>query len=486
MKVRLSGVIACCGLVLAFRAVSPAQQQTPSVAAGFQEHILGERDGLKIIVWVRTQASLGDDDWLQIEIINSGVAGTIKTLEVKAPVQSNGSFNSSNAFGSLAIGVTSGVDRLRYQSEGRTIPAGRYLTSEPGVHLGSSLGVDPGIYFRASLPEQRSNLDVRMSLAVALTLTDGRSFSTTAPAAITLQWQRPTDAQVSALRKRTVFLIEKTLQNSQLSVAEVEQLRVLLRNPMTGEDVSLELGLKAIRAGLNEGSSLHSGVAALVVRRWPGDPRVTAFYREALETQGPKVMIGLPLWDRSFIEPVIKHIESDGGPMPGAVMSQGLSLMDRNYATWSADPTIAPRLSKAVLRFPPERFVNGMYVWADLLALTHDRGAIAALLPYLSNKSIDQFTSVSSNMPYGVTPMRYSELAANTICRLLGEPIMFDPHQGRAPVPARRRPSFDHSVGGVVKAGGPYPQWVEWDKKIAALQERLKKLGYREPVSGPD
>lgn len=349
-------------------------------------------------------------------------------------------------------------------------PAGRYITREPGTFVGASLGA-PAAY-----------LDVSIRLAVTLILTDGRLFSTAEPVLITFRWEPPTDLQMDSLRKQAVTLIEKAIRDPGTSVAEVEQIRALIRNPATAADVPIELALAAIKAGQVERSTRFSGMAGLVIRRWPGDPRVTAFYREALETR-PWVVNELPtvVWDKSFLEPVIKYIESDGGALPGGGMLAGLTVIDRHYASWSGDPQIAPRLSKAVLRFPPEKVVNGMYVWTEMVALTHDRGVIPVLRPYLTNKTLDQFTSSSSNMPSGVTPMRYSELAANAICRLLGEPIMFDPYR-RAPVPkGSKRPVFDYSVGGVVSIGGPYPEWVEWDKKIAALQERLAKLGYRAP-----
>jgi hypothetical protein len=84
---------------------------------------------------------------------------------------------------------------------------------------------------------------------------------------------------------------------------------------------------------------------------------------------------------------------------------------------------------------------------------------IEFLRPYLADKTIDPFTSQSSSMPSGVTPMRYSELAANGIFRLLGEPVMVETWK-RAQAPK----------------GGPYPEWTEWDKKIAALQQRLATL----------
>ncbi len=59
-------------------------------------------------------------------------------------------------------------------------------------------------------------------------------------------------------------------------------------------------------------------------------------------------------------------------------------------------------------------------------------------------------------MPSGVTPMRYSELAANAICVLLDEPPMFDPYRR-----ARLGPD------------GPDAEWAEWDRQIAALRVRV-------------
>jgi hypothetical protein len=74
----------------------------------------------------------------------------------------------------------------------------------------------------------------------------------------------------------------------------------------------------------------------------------------------------------------------------------------------------------------------------------------------LPTETIDAFTSVSSNMPSGVTPMRVGELAANALCNLLGEPETVRPwERARAP------------------SGGPYPEWVEWDRKEAELAKRL-------------
>lgn len=68
--------------------------------------------------------------------------------------------------------------------------------------------------------------------------------------------------------------------------------------------------------------------------------------------------------------------------------------------------------------------------------------------------------SSGSGARQGWPALHSSELAAIAFCRLLGEPMIFDPwHRTSAP------------------RGGPYPEW-EWDTKIAELQPRLNLPGY--------
>ncbi|MEO7890025.1 MAG: hypothetical protein ABIW19_08495 [Vicinamibacterales bacterium] len=218
------------------------------------------------------------------------------------------------------------------------------------------------------------------------------------------------------------------------------------------------------------GSFEVGDVVGLLFERWQQEPRIPAFFRDALRDRGPAaiadlgVRVGVP-WDASLLEPILNLIERTStkrGPRPWddeVTINRGLAYLDRNYMKWRDTGPVAPRLSAAVRRFSPTPKPGDMYGWADMIALTHDSAMIPMLRGYLTDSSVDRFTSVSSNMPSGVTPMRYSELAANAICRLLGEPIMFSPWQ-RAAAPS----------------GGPYPEWAEWDQKIAVLQQRLDTL----------
>jgi hypothetical protein len=60
--------------LLTLCAAPGTEAQSPSVATGFREYVLGNQNGLRVVAWVRPEATIGDDDWFQIEIVNSGAA----------------------------------------------------------------------------------------------------------------------------------------------------------------------------------------------------------------------------------------------------------------------------------------------------------------------------------------------------------------------------------------------------------------------------
>lgn len=242
-----------------------------------------------------------------------------------------------------------------------------------------------------------------------------------------------------------------------------------------GDTLTLDQALAAVRQSQVAGEGFkRNALVALVFTRWPKDPMVIAFYQDALATRGREALEDLATfsdspWDDSYAELVTALIEKDAF---SDILLRGVELLDRRYSSWARNPAIGPRLTKAIVRVGPKRLVNGSYNYLRLLGLTHDRGAITVLEPFLDDQTIEGFTTFSSNMPYGVTPMRYSDLAANAIARLLGEPQLVDSHK-RAAMPAESRNQLTP-----VKPipPGPYPEWSEWNRKIVALKERLKTI----------
>jgi hypothetical protein len=282
-------------------------------------------------------------------------------------------------------------------------------------------------------------------------------------------------SQAPAPQQRVDALLSRVGSGNPLQSAELDELRSLLADPEASKAITLDQVLATFqRAQANDAVAQISGIGLhwQLSKRWPNDPKIVAFYHEALTVRGPAAIqdlwgtAGTP-WDASFIEPVIRTMEDSVRKIPASgrgangiwlVVDRGLGLLDRHYESWRNDASIPPRLSNVARQVIPIE-VNGFYNTTRHLAETRDRAMIAVLRQSLTDKTIDRFTSASSNMPLGVTPMRNCDLAANAILRLLGEPEMVSPFR-RAQAPR----------------GGPFPEWDEWDKKIAALQQRLDQL----------
>jgi hypothetical protein len=249
--------------------------------------------------------------------------------------------------------------------------------------------------------------------------------------------------------------------------------------------MTLELALAGLKARQENRAfqMLPDSPVHAVNERWPKDRAVIAFFQEAIISRAEAAIVDLArmpnVWDDSFVEFLISAVEAaastreaqrlNGGlqERERRILSSGLDLLDRHYSAWSRSTTIAPRLSKAVLIAHPalaavlENRQPGSMDFREamfLLPRTHDRAMISVLRPLLANKTVIQGTAASTSR--GVTPLRVSEDAANTISALLGEP-----------------PPFLFSNSGVgVRNPPPYPAWTEWDEKIAALEKRLDTL----------
>jgi hypothetical protein len=248
-------------------------------------------------------------------------------------------------------------------------------------------------------------------------------------------------------------------------MAEMDRMRLLLMRPATSGTITFDQVVTAVKQRQLQGQfnvtdAESTEVLGFARRRWPNDPEVGVLYREWIATLTRQTVadlssrVGTP-WDVAFIGPIIQMMEEAAEPF-------GLGLLDRYYASWSNDVSIPPRLSSVLLK--SSVFARaGFYNKVEALKQTHDRATIAWLRPFLEDKTIDEFTSKSSNMPYGATPMRYCDLAANGILVLLGAPEMVSPW-ARAKAPATGVP----------------PEWDDWDRKIVALRQRLDSTPNRQ------
>jgi len=422
--------------------------------------VLAENDGLKAIIRIKTPANLAEADWLQIEILNSGPPGRIKQADLQGPSKRAGSSFSSNDLYGVTFGTWTTRNDLNIYSVGNTLPAGRYTTSTPGAFASTHYG----------LP--KSNTDYTMNVTLKLELEDGRSLTMQKPGVpLSFTWTRPAAGQIQTLQKQAEDLLAKAMISATaLSASELSVFRTMLMTEETSRTITRDKALAALKQRQIEGTSRFEEVMALVYSKWNTDPVVVAFYLDALRTRGPEALSDLTrfsvtAWDNSFLEPVVHLIEDSAStPLKSMTLVNGVRFLNANYPKWSKDLSVPPRLSRAVreIHFAMENqsgSPGAFYNFMDLLVMTHDRAMIWYLRPYLHDRTIDPFTSRSSSMPSGVTPMRYSELAANAISRLLGEPEIFNSWQ-RAKV----------------SSPGPYPEWAEWDRKIAVFQQRLDAM----------
>jgi hypothetical protein len=269
-----------------------------------------------------------------------------------------------------------------------------------------------------------------------------------------------------------------------LTEPENARLLKLLCDPKVAERMPLELALAALRQREAEESlpgGQYNALMDVVNRRWPHDPVVIAFFREALAVRGPAAIFELwspqpGIWDDSLLEPVVRLAEKtaeDSAPSRWIVTCTVLEVLDLHYSVWATNASIPPRLSKAVLMLFPS-LTNaiqpspkpGDQIWCNavgMLAKTHDAGMIAVIRPFLKDEIVAGDGALWIPQGSGLQPLRACDEAAIAIRKLLDD---LDSADG----------GYAMSGGFVAKPGASYPKWREWDKKIGELQKRLDAL----------
>ncbi len=455
-----------------------------SVPSSRQEVVLAEGNGLKAVLRVKPEASLADQDWLQLEITNNGSAAVITQGALTAPALVNG-LRDSDLLAGTSIGIAPAVPGLR--SHGFSLPAGTLVSN------------NPAIYADRSLDRQAGGAIVTANVSLNLVLNDGRTLKSPA-GGVPLQftWVKTDVSEQAALQKELDALLAKTSPSSigavvaplpsnqprefspRLTGPENTRLAALLETPEVTRNLNVQQVLAAVQQSELDKSIGPNPLMGLVVTRWPKDPAVIQFFRDGLTTQGSATIFDVMspgIWDDSFLEPVIKLVESTaplvalpgrGGTAPGAdlpslTFSRALNVLSRNYAAWSSNAAVASQLSRAVrVAYPSltggpgaaplpgtQGFSNAMMQLAE----THDHTMVAVLRPFLAVKVIDGNGILGSDR----TPFRVCEVAANSICTLLGEPQLF---------------SGSYSNAGFTSTGD-YPEWTVWDQQIADLQKHL-------------
>lgn len=466
-------------------ATSRIGTQTAAVRAS-NEYVLAENSGLKAIARVNPVASMVDETWFEIEIINSGAPGTISRMELRVPAEFEGGGSASNLIGLTQLGIPNprGLSSIK-----NVLPSGI-----------SSTSTQAGVFAAHALRSVPRDQKVTARIMMTLDLQDGRRLQTPSTGVpISFTWAALTVADYENLRKQLLVLIDKVSPgpglgpivtndrnfSPRLTLLENVRIETLLQDPAVAQVVTVDQALSVVRQRQLDHASPTEIFMRLIVNRWPRDPAVIAFFRDALVTRGNDAISDLfwaDPWDDSFVQAIVKLAEDlavEPWPTqprtdpPSSLFGRAINVLDRHYSSWKDDATIPPRLSQAVLRFYPALLgpstqaspglaapgSQNFRIGVSLLAHTHDPAMMRVLLPFLSNTTVDEFGLYSANMPYGRTPLRVCELAANAISKILGEAEIYDPWMAQS-----------------ASRGGPYPEWEDWDKQNRALTERVNRL----------
>jgi hypothetical protein len=177
---------------------------------------------------------------------------------------------------------------------------------------------------------------------------------------------------------------------------------------------------------------------------------------------------------------------------PCFVLNDALDELERHHWLWATNPSIPPRLSRAVLTvFPSLTNASidprpGDQWWCNamqMLGKTHDRAMINVLRPYLKEKDL---AGDGGNLGAGISTLRICDEAAMAISSLLGEEWSFpdtDDDIGElfdssdnASIP--KFTYYDKKQNKWDTWQGYNPAWKEWDKKITKLEKHLDAMGF--------
>ncbi len=447
----------------------------------WSEFVLAQDKGLKAVLRFKQPATLADQNWIQLEITNDGIATEIKG-------------------GFLSIAKGRELDPKTNQPLNHTWGA---LISNAGL-VGSRGGVG-GVSSSASLPVGKTDCLDGLALALAgenlrlpgssgwrieatvtfaIGLSDGRALATPAGGMrIEFSWTEPTPAQMTELQVRLSALLKK----DKLSQADAVWMRYLLNVPevssvLTPEPVLAALKQHAADLGDTFGSQAagpnfeFNQLLGIAFQRWLHEPAVLAYFRAELVEHPQAILYMLSQynftsWDDAMTEMMVKSVEACAAtaePKNRELVANALEIMDRHYSDWAKDATIPPRLSKAVLRVFPTLLeavqssvvmrpgLDNWYKSLTTLAETHDEAMVTVIRPFLKVKNISSIHLVAGNY----APIRDCEVASNAIHHLLGDVEIIPYTTLSASIPLK----FS------------YPEWLEWDQKIVELEKRLDAL----------
>lgn len=377
--------------------------------------------GLVVRLKVLPRASLANAGWLALEFENTA-QGPVTVQNASYRIESERLRPQTGerlASGGLASGNTYDL----FPDAWKTRPVSpivlrpkevRRVSRQPSDYASALLGLAPKDGWRV-----RARFHLHVDLQGG-----GRVTTAEQGAPFEFDWIHPDEGGFAAMRGRLAKLLQEPGQEV---ATHTYLLGALLRVEAVGAAVPRDdlLAALAKRKGPFDG---RGEVAEHLARHHGKDQAVLAFVRDCLKAGDPATTdydLGAGLWDRSFVEPLVRLYESDAA---GRHMYL-LATLHAHRADWPEGAGFPARLSKVVRRHTPllERKVaelkdDQLSTWAlgvHDLGLTGDRSAIALLRPALDDRRAFRKASDFASLPGTPPPLRVCDCALDAILTLL-------------------------------------------------------------------
>jgi len=416
---------------------------------------------------VKRKASLGDEEWMAIEF--QTVGGGRRRVSSASFRSSHELFDAKTGRKSRSGSLASGNTFDLFPHAWKTTPvADIYITPKPHTAV-----THPSCYSAALLGMPGPDgWRVKARFHMRLTLGGQEQRSTPAAGvACTFQWLRPDESGMAAARDRLRRLLAAPIARAYHSYI----LSALLKVPQIARGV----GVADLLEGLARRERSLDGRDTIVehlAEHAAADPKVRQFYVEALVRGDSRACAdlayrGSPIWDKRFVEPMLKMAEAARGE--SAVPRNVVWALYAHRDRWAGDGKTASRLSAVVLgRFsllkskPADLKRARLPAWswgAELLGRTGDKSAIELLRPFLDDKRRLHEGRVHRAIGTPLT-VRACDVAYSAIYRLLGHDALT----------LRKRREL---IGGRYEPAAIKTVHAARDKAIAALKKTLDSPG---------
>ncbi|MCA9271127.1 MAG: hypothetical protein KDA41_21745, partial [Planctomycetales bacterium] len=382
--------------------------------ADWRTYPLAAHERLTVNLRVKPTATLADEQWIAIEMVNAGDAPIHVTDARYLMARTDGHFGKGppGRQPSLASGNSESLFPAAWAKSpvGRmTIPPGTYrVIEQPSTWSSALLGLGP--------PEgQRITAVIQLELVLA----DGTRVATKPKfTPFEFTWRRPDTDGFERMRSR----LKRLVASPKFRDSHADLVGRLLQI----DEVSSALTLPEALAGLDKYGRMITGrdrLARFVDRRFPNDPALLASLEQRLRRMDPTVLHDLQCmpntWGDSLLDPLLAMFAGDA-----ANWRLTLDVLDLHGSPHKANADLARRMSHAVvasgeLSDASENAAVTITAALKALGRTHDRAAVKHVKPLLDDKRPAPVESISPSRLKKLPPFRICDVALDTALVLL-------------------------------------------------------------------